>query len=359
MRIRLFGMPTDTGVGTHTKNIFTVIQRLADDLINIEFYSKYDLEALGAALNSSQEEDINIFMFYTPGIARLYRGKKLFWYAFESTRPMLATSTLMDEFDLILSPSQWGKDCLMNYGVPTDCVVVVPEGVNPWIYHPYPLDKRKNKDSGNKTRFLMVGKYETRKGYEVAIEAFGLAYEKNDQIEMLLKPEWVAGDKAVLRPEIINLVLKHNHLPIKVTQSLMSYVQMRQLYRSADYFLFPSLCEGWGLPLIEAIACGIPAICCEFGGQSEYLAAIPRGYLSIPYTLEKIDCPAWKRDFPQVDDDVGKWASMDAPALAEILLHASCSDYSVQAKNSSDIIRNEYSWERAGEKLLKLIFEIA
>ena len=28
----------------------------------------------------------------------------------------------------------------------------------------------------------MVGKYETRKGYEVAIEAFGLAYEKNKQI---------------------------------------------------------------------------------------------------------------------------------------------------------------------------------
>jgi glycosyltransferase involved in cell wall biosynthesis len=351
-------MPTDTGVGTHTKNIFEVIQRIADDLIQVEFYSKYDLDSMGGALANSQEGDINIFMFYTPGVARLYLGKKLFWYAFESTRPMLATSILMDEFDLILSPSKWGKDCLMNYGVPSDRVAVIPEGVNPWIYHPYPLEKRRVTIADNKTRFLMVGKYETRKGYEVAIEAFGLAYEKNKNIELLLKPEWVAGDKAVLRPEIINLVLKNKHLPIKVTQSLMNHAQMRQLYRMADYFLFPSRCEGWGLPLIEAIACGLPAICCEFGGQSEYLNAIPGGYIPIPYQLKEIDCIRWKTDFPQPDNNLGLWANIEAEVLAEIILHASQISYSVQAKISSDTIRNEFSWERAGAKLLNLIFDL-
>ena len=150
MRIRVFGMPTDAGAGIHSKNIFEVIHRIADESIKVEFYSKYDLEALGGALASSEPSDINIFMFYTAGVSRLYQGKKLFWYAFESTRPMLATSILMDEFDLILSPSKWGKDCLMNYGVPSDRVVVIPEGVNPWIYHPYPIEKRKVTSAENK-----------------------------------------------------------------------------------------------------------------------------------------------------------------------------------------------------------------
>ena len=132
-------MPTDAGAGIHTKNIFEVIHRIADETIEVEFYSKYDLEALGGALSSSQARDINIFMFYTPGVASLYLGKKLFWYAFESTRPMLATRVLMDEFDLILSPSQWGKDCLMNHGVPSNRVAVVPEGVNPFVDPPLPV----------------------------------------------------------------------------------------------------------------------------------------------------------------------------------------------------------------------------
>jgi glycosyltransferase involved in cell wall biosynthesis len=354
MRIRLFGMPTNAGAGIHTKNIFEVIHRIADESIEVEFYSKYDLEALGGALSSSQASDINIFMFYTPGVASLYQGKKLFWYAFESTRPMLATRVLMDEFDLILSPSQWGKDCLMNHGVPSNRVAVVPEGVNPWIYHPYPRRQK----SWEKTRFLMVGKYETRKGYEVAIEAFNQAYKENNNIELLLKPEWVSGDKAVLRPEIIKLVQDHGHLPIKVTQSLMSTTQMRQLYRTTDYFLYPSKCEGWGLPLIEAMACGVPAICCEFGGQSEYLRGVPDGYIPIPYELREIDCPKWIKDFAQSDNNYGHWASIDPKVLASILLDASRKDYSVQAQSSSEILRNEFSWERAGEKLLKLLFEL-
>jgi glycosyltransferase involved in cell wall biosynthesis len=33
---------------------------------------------------------------------------------------------------------------------------------------------------------------------------------------------------------------------------------VRSLYRAASVFVFPSLCEGFGLPLLEAMACGLP-----------------------------------------------------------------------------------------------------
>jgi hypothetical protein len=78
----------------------------------------------------------------------------------------------------------------------------------------------------------------------------------------------------------------------------------------------------------------------------------------VPYELREIDCPKWIKDFPQSDNHYGHWASIDPKVLANILLDASRKNYSVQALKASEILRNEFSWERAGEKLLKLLFKM-
>jgi glycosyltransferase involved in cell wall biosynthesis len=354
MIIRIFGVPTDTGVGIHSRKIYESAKKIADDRIRVEWLSKYEMQDLANAIGSSTEEDINVFLFYSPGLTKLYKGIHLFWYAFESTVPMMGIEILNEEFHFIVSPSEWGRSCLINYGVAADRVFVLPEGVDPWLYHPYPHSDR----TDTKTRFLMVGKFETRKGYIEAIEAFNIAFAKNPNIELLVKPDWVVGEKSRLSSSFVKLVLQNNHLPIKTVNSILTPNQMRDLYRSADYFLFPSRCEGWGLPLIEAIACGVPAICCDFGGQSEYLRTIPDGYLSIPYHLDDIDCPKWKEDFPTKNGIWGQWAKIDVTNLAELILKASFMDFREKALTASEYVRREFSWDNAAEKLIKLAQKI-
>ncbi len=351
MKIRIFGMPTDTGVGTHSRKICESLSKIATDKIQVEWLSKYEMQKLADAMGTSADSDINVFLFYTPGLTKLYRGVHLFWYAFESTVPMLDTAVLLKEFHLIISPSAWGRDCLMQNGVPPERVFVVPEGVDPWMYYPSEKQERKSE----KIKFLMVGKFETRKGYVEAIKAFDIAYRRNLNIELLVKPDWVDGQKSRLSSAFIKLVLEYNYLPIRTINSILHPTQMRELYCSADYFLFPSRCEGWGLPLIEAIACGVPAICCEFGGQSEYLSAIPGGFLPIPYELDDIDCEKWKKDFPSENGSWGKWAKVDPAKLADVILNACEMNLKKTALASSDLIRREFSWDNAAAKLISLV----
>jgi glycosyltransferase involved in cell wall biosynthesis len=242
---------------------------------------------------------------------------------------------------------------MIGYGAPSHRVIVIPEGVDPWVYHPYA--KRAQKEL---IRFLMVGKYESRKGYEVAFQAFELAFEKNPQIELWVKPDWINGHQSQMHPEFVRLAQKYHHLPITVVNGILSTDQMITLYQDASYLLFPSLCEGWGLPLIEAMSSGLPVICCEHGGQSEYLNPVKDKLISIPYTLSPISCEAWKKWYPHADGDYGKWASIDPAMLADLLLQATNGDYTEMAFEAAQFIRKEFSWELSVDALMSFIFKI-
>ena len=83
-----------------------------------------------------------------------------------------------------------------------------------------------------------------------------------------------------------------NRLPCVVVLSQeLDEVQMPQLYASADAFALPTRGEGWGLPIMEAMAMGLPTIATNWSGPSEFLTQensfpIPiEGLESIPKQL--------------------------------------------------------------------------
>jgi glycosyltransferase involved in cell wall biosynthesis len=49
----------------------------------------------------------------------------------------------------------------------------------------------------------------------------------------------------------------------------ISEIEMINVYRSSDVFLFPSLYEGFGVPVLEAQAMGVPVVCSARGGLAE------------------------------------------------------------------------------------------
>ena len=197
----------------------------------------------------------------------------------------------------------------------------------------------------------MVGKYEEKKGYREAFEALKIATEQGAEVELLTKSDWVNGTNSVLHPNFIQLVQAYQEqFSVVVYTGNVSRQQMRMLYYSADYFLYPSRCEGWGLPLIEAIACGTPCISTRFGGHSEYL-----GFLSddaiIQTTLRPVDCQYHKHVINHSDGDFGLWAYPDVADLANRILIAASTPRALDLTGSKHV-RLNYSWDLAAEKIL-------
>lgn len=106
---------------------------------------------------------------------------------------------------------------------------------------------------------LYMGTLEPRKNIESIVEAFNLFKEKSDLKEKDFKLV-VAGKKGWMFESIFELV---NKLNLQDHVIFTDYVDERDkplIYNMAQLFVFPSLYEGFGIPVLEAMASSIPVI---------------------------------------------------------------------------------------------------
>lgn len=115
---------------------------------------------------------------------------------------------------------------------------------------------------------LCVGSLEPRKNLFGAIKAYNALDEKTKKEYKLL----IVGFYGWSNDEIVNLIDRE-----KENIRYLGYVgddELAKLYNKASLFLYPSLYEGFGLPVIEAMACATPVVCSfvaslpEVGGDS-------------------------------------------------------------------------------------------
>lgn len=95
--------------------------------------------------------------------------------------------------------------------------------------------------------------------------------------------------------------------------------QLREFYRHADLMVYPSLLEGFGLPPIESIACGTPALCAATSAVKENLDGV----------CPLIDPPTDAEAYAQVVDRVLAGENViDEERAAELLFHCSMQEFS-------------------------------
>ena len=353
-RIRFFGVDSPTGVGIHCSQTVKALQAFQFESIQIQLVKHNRIDEVQAAVLDSADTDVNIF-FFPEVYANNLKGTKIYWCVFDASRPNPGYEQWLNNFHYVFATSHWGRDIMLGLGMDGSKIAVIPEGVDPKFYNPY---DRPLATTSSKTKFLMVGKYEQKKGYREAFEALRIAAEQGAEIELLTKSDWINGTNAVLHPEFIQLVQRYQEkFNIVVYTGNFSREQMRLLYYSADYFLHPSRCEGWSLPLIEAIACGTPCISTRYGGHSEYLGYLPESNI-IQTTLGPVDCQAFKDAVGHTDGDFGQWAYPDIPDLTQRILEASATT-EASGLAGSDHVRRNFCWDLSAEKILHFLHTLA
>lgn len=148
--------------------------------------------------------------------------------------------------DYFIVPSQCVKNDLIKYfNLSSEKIGVIYEGVS---------NKYKPNKNKNKNYILAVSTLEPRKNFERIIKCYLYLRERNIINEDL----FIIGKTGWYYNKILDIPIEHKRkihfLGFVSENSLIEY------YQNAKYFIFPSLYEGFGLPVIEAMACGCPVI---------------------------------------------------------------------------------------------------
>jgi hypothetical protein len=289
----------------------------------------------------------------------------------------------INKADVILVPSRFCYDLFKRYTEKP--IYVCWEGIEPETF-PFYQRKIPNAKYGEKFRFLWLGAPNPRKGYMSVLEAIKLI-EQVPYLEIYIKTTAPKKTKWYLYPTLfwrrIKMLLRANDKRYEFEQLKKSIKRMTmpeiadkvqifgkykniivdtrklpaeeltKLYNSAHCFLLPTLGEGWGLTLCEAMATGCPSIATNVTGVREFFNE-DVGY-EIKYEVKEIkqgdfrDYPDLKTTgyFPDTKDFIGKM----------IYIYQHYQEALNKGKRASERIHNKFTWDKSALRLKEIIQE--
>ena len=159
------------------------------------------------------------------------------------------------------------KDLSRLYNIDKQKISVIYEGVDS-MFHPQPakeINRIRRRYDLNKKYFLFIGSLKKIKNVPVLLRAFAAFLEKRAgdyQLVLVGSNYWPDGE--------INAIIKAKKLQKKVKSlGFVSDHDLPGLYSGSSAFIMPSLYEGFGIPILESMACGTPVITSNTGSMPE------------------------------------------------------------------------------------------
>lgn len=337
-----------TGIGYYTAHLLDNISSLEG--VEFNYYSdpdKLELNSIGrmrwengSLMAMAEKDDIDIF--HIPGFAGPFKKGRhkrvttvhdLIGIIFPENLGILSRfywqkwlPACIKKSDAIIAVSECTKqDIIRLLGVPEEKIHVVLSAADDRftvIADRTKLEEVRNKYDLPQEFILTVGSVEPRKNIHGLIEAFDLYIQESGSNVSLV----IVGSKDWGYKKAYEEAERRNRLSRVVFTDYVEDRDLPGIYNLAKFFMLPSFYEGFGLPVLEAMACGKPVICSNRAALPEIThdAAI----LIDPYSLESL-----KKAISEVDQDV---------ALNE--------DLSLKSIRKA----SEFSWRKTAEDTLKV-----
>lgn len=279
------------------------------------------------------------------GLPFLYKDKKcryivtihdlitrIFPYKFSFKHRLIQNSLLslvLRKADKVIAVSRSTKqDLLRFYPQCEEKIKVIYEGVEPHFYprSAQEVQRVRRKYRIDQNYFLFLGTLEPRKNIGRVVESF-IRFKQETPAELKLV---ITGRKGWLYKGILEQIRRSPYSQDLLFTDFVEDEDLPALYSGAEVFLYPSLYEGFGLPLLEAMACGAPVI--TSNGSSLRELAEGSALLVDP----------WKED-----------------QLIQAMERMKDSRIKSQLKKRGLERVKEFSWRKTAEETLKLYKEIS
>ena len=332
-----------TGYNIHTRNFFGQLKNFVPFVQTDLQMPELTREKTDHALNNCNDPIVNIAITYGNKMKMLQPcpGIRIGYTVWESTRlPDDWLGPLQIPHQL-WTPSSFCKEVMVTHGFDSDKIKVVPEGIDPQIFHP-DVTPLPGSEKIKGFKFLNVGKYEERKCTPYMIHAFDEEFKNEKDVVLILSCHNPFEKGFDIRKKLESLELKCPEKIILINP-VKEHHSVAQLYASCDAFLFPSRAEGWGLPIIEALACGLPTIVTNYSGQTEYLTE-EMAYL-LDYDYEDIKIPF----FISKDGYYGQWARPDMKQFRYYLryIYENQDEARQKGLHAAKLVHDNWTWEHA------------
>lgn len=198
--------------------------------------------------------------------------------------------------DHILADSSATRNDLVEvYNIPPEKITVLLSGVDSRFHRAdsETISRVRNRYHLGDTDFILaVGTVQPRKNYARLTQALALLRQRNHDIQLV-----IAGGPGWLEDPIYEAIRSASMEPFVRFIGFADDADLPALYSAACCFAFPSLYEGFGLPVLESMACGTPVVTSNVSSLPEVageaaLMVDPRDVEAIAEAIQRVlmDC---------------------------------------------------------------------
>ncbi|MCI0637436.1 MAG: glycosyltransferase [Gemmataceae bacterium] len=266
-------------------------------------------EDLGARLRAklTSPADVHVSHQWPPDFTPPAEGHWVIIQPWEfGSVPKAWIAPLTQIVDEVWVPSRFVRNTFVQSGIPADQVHVIPNGVADHFFQehsPFALATKK------RFKFLFVGGTIERKGIDLLLKAYTQVFSDRHEVCLIIKDTGVGQFyRGQTIDEKIAYLKSAPHAPeIEYFSDELSPEELAGLYQACDCLVHPYRGEGFGLPIAEALASGLPVIVTGFGAaldycREEFAYLIPARAEFLPKepgALETVDRPFWAK--PDLD----------------------------------------------------------
>lgn len=258
-----------------------------------------------------------------------------------------------NEMDEVWATSEFSRQAFVRSGV-TVPTFTIGEGVDPNYFHPgiAPYENPPKETF----RFLSNFAWGKRKGVDILFEAYRREFSDREDVALMVKvlPSYAGHN---IKDEMKLLYERKGSGKVYLYDLEFPRFEMGRIYTSASVFVWPSRGEGFGLPALEALACGLPVIASNYSAHLEFLTKDGKPRPGVLLLDGKVE-PYIKGD--SIYYDGFNWFEPSVDHLRKLMRQAfeNYKSLRTQALQSSQDVRREFNWSVSTGRIVQRLENI-